>query len=159
MSDDLDVAGELATGRPRDASDADTGRLEAFSDGVLAIVITLLVLGIEVPPSARALGPELLALWPSYLAYGVSFLLIGAIWVNHHAMFRHIARADGPLLVLNLLHLGRRVHAVLDSSPRSGVPYRHRLAHRGGVLRRCARRGWRLRERDVALCGPRAPPA
>jgi uncharacterized membrane protein len=106
VSAGLDAAGELVTARrPRDVSDADTTRLEAFSDGVLAIVITLLVLGIEVPHSAGALGPALLALWPSYLAYGVSFLLIGAIWVNHHAMFRHIARADGTLLVLNLLHL------------------------------------------------------
>ena len=41
----------------------------------------------------------------SYLAYGVSFLLIGAIWINHHAMFRHIVRADQTLLLLNLLHL------------------------------------------------------
>jgi uncharacterized membrane protein len=82
-----------------------TGRLEAFSDGVLAIAITLLVLGIAIPPPDTALGAALLRLWPSYLAYVVSFLVIGAIWINHHAMFRHIVRVDGTLLVLNLLQL------------------------------------------------------
>lgn len=83
----------------------DTNRLEAFSDGVIAIAITLLVLEIAVPDSGRALWPALVALWPSYLAYAVSFLVIGAIWINHHAMFRHIVRADGTLLLLNVVHL------------------------------------------------------
>ncbi len=83
----------------------DTRRLEAFSDGVFAIAITVLVLGIAVPPPGPRLGAALLRLWPSYLAYAVSFLLIGAIWINHHAMFRHIVRVDGTLLVLNLLQL------------------------------------------------------
>ena len=79
--------------------------MEAFSDGVVAIAITLLVLEITVPPPGTALGPELLQLWPSYLAYAVSFVVIGAIWINHHNMFRHIARADSMLLLLNVLHL------------------------------------------------------
>src|SRR3954471_10166470 len=83
----------------------DTSRLETFSDGVFAIAITLLVLGIGVPPRGTALGPELLRLWPSYVAYAVSFLVIGAIWINHHAMFRHIVRVDGALLVLNIIQL------------------------------------------------------
>jgi uncharacterized membrane protein len=83
----------------------DTTRLEAFSDGVFAIAITLLVLEIKVPPSDTALGAELLRLWPSYLAYVVSFLVIGAIWINHHAMFQHIVRVDSTLLLLNVLHL------------------------------------------------------
>ena len=83
----------------------DTNRLEAFSDGVFAIAITLLVLEIKVPPPSTALGAELLNLWPSYLAYVVSFLVIGAIWINHHAMFKHIVRVDGMLLLLNVLHL------------------------------------------------------
>ncbi|MEG4201279.1 TMEM175 family protein [Microcoleus sp. Pol12A5] len=83
----------------------DTTRLEAFSDGVFAIAITLLVLEIKVPPPDTALGAELLQLWPSYLAYAVSFLVIGAIWINHHAMFKHIVRVDGTLLLLNVLHL------------------------------------------------------
>jgi uncharacterized membrane protein len=83
----------------------DTTRLEAFSDGVFAIAITLLVLEIKVPPPNTALGVALLQLWPSYLAYVVSFLVIGAIWINHHAMFLHIVRVDGTLLLLNVLHL------------------------------------------------------
>ena len=83
----------------------ETNRLEAFSDGVFAIAITLLVLEIKVPPPGTALGAELLHLWPSYLAYVVSFLVIGAIWINHHAMFHHIVRVDGTLLLLNVLHL------------------------------------------------------
>jgi uncharacterized membrane protein len=83
----------------------ETNRLEAFSDGVFAIAITLLVLEIKVPPPGTALGAELLHLWPSYLAYVVSFLVIGAIWLNHHAMFQHIVRVDGMLLLFNILHL------------------------------------------------------
>ena len=83
----------------------DTTRLEAFSDGVFAIAITLLVLEIKVPSPDTALGAALFRLWPSYLAYVVSFLVIGAIWINHHAMFKHIVRVDGMLLLLNVLHL------------------------------------------------------
>ena len=72
-----------------------TSRLDGFSDAVFAIAITLLVLEIRVPPPDTALGGELLRLWPSYVAHVVSFLVIGAIWMNHHAMFRHITVADG----------------------------------------------------------------
>ena len=65
-------------------------RLEAFSDGVFAIAITLLVLDIHVPdPTATAsLAAALGDQWPSYVAYAVSFLTIGIIWINHHAMIR-----------------------------------------------------------------------
>lgn len=83
----------------------DTNRLETFSDGVMAIAITLLVLAITLPQRTEALGPALVQLWPSYLACAVSFLVIGAIWINHHVMFRHIVRCDGGLLLLNVLHL------------------------------------------------------
>jgi uncharacterized membrane protein len=82
----------------------DTNRLEAFSDGVFAIAITLLVLEIKVPP-VESIGLGLLNLWPSYLAYAISFIVIGAIWINHHAMFDWIVRADQKLLLLNTLHL------------------------------------------------------
>jgi uncharacterized membrane protein len=82
----------------------DTNRLEAFSDGVFAIAITLLVLEIK-GPAGGALGVGLLELWPSYLAYAMSFIVIGAIWINHHAMFEWIERADEALLLLNTLHL------------------------------------------------------
>lgn len=82
----------------------DTNRLEAFSDGVFAIAITLLVLEFKVPPG-DSLGLGLPRLWPSYLAYAISFIVVGAIWINHHAMFDWIVRADHKLLVLNTLHL------------------------------------------------------
>jgi len=85
----------------------DKGRLEAFTDGVIAIAITLLALDLKLPPGAEgeALGDALLHHWPSYLAYLVSFLVIGIMWVNHHAMFALIARVDRTLLFLNLLLL------------------------------------------------------
>jgi uncharacterized membrane protein len=79
-----------------------TGRVEAFSDGVFAIAITLLILVIEPPRSGAHLGHELLRLWPSYVAYAVSFLTIGIMWVNHHTLFRHFERVDRPLLLLNI---------------------------------------------------------
>jgi uncharacterized membrane protein len=82
----------------------ETNRLEAFSDGVFAIAITLLVLEIKVP-TGDSLALGLLHLWPSYLAYVISFIVIGAIGINHHAMFKWIVRVDQKLLLLNTLHL------------------------------------------------------
>ena len=86
---------------------ANTIRLEAFSDGVFAIAITVLVLEIGVPHvAARESLPQALRhLWPSYFGYAVSFLTIGVMWINHHAMFKDIDRQDHVLLVLNLLLL------------------------------------------------------
>jgi uncharacterized membrane protein len=83
----------------------ETGRAEAFSDGVFAIAITLLILTIEVPSGTQDLGHQLVRLWPSYAAYAVSFLTVGIMWTNHHAIFRHFARVDRPLLLLNILLL------------------------------------------------------
>jgi TMEM175 potassium channel family protein len=79
-------------------------RLEAFSDGVLAIAITLLVIELRPPEvhQGERLADALWAQWPSYLAYLVSFLTIGVIWLNHHRVFEQVARVDGPLLLLNL---------------------------------------------------------
>ena len=83
----------------------ESGRLSTFSDGVIAVAITLLVLDLRAPEDTADLGHELLQLWPSYLAYTVSFLLIGLIWANHHTMFEHIRGIDRPLLFLNTLLL------------------------------------------------------
>jgi len=82
-------------------------RLEAFSDGVFAIAITLLVLEIKVPSSAgaEALAHGLLELWPSYIGFAVSFITIGIIWVNHHAVVATIQSVDRALLFKNLLLL------------------------------------------------------
>ena len=82
------------------------GRLEAFSDGVFAVAITLLVIDLAVPERGHGLlGRQLASHWPSFAAYGVSFLTIGIIWVNHHGMFRNFAHVDRTLLFLNLLLL------------------------------------------------------
>jgi uncharacterized membrane protein len=84
----------------------DKARLEAFSDGVIAIAITLLVLEIDVPaPGSGRLGHQLAEQWPSYAAYVVSFLTIGVIWINHHAMLRRIKAVEHSVLALNLLLL------------------------------------------------------
>src|ERR1700694_3798335 len=84
----------------------ETGRVEAFSDGVFAIAITLLILavGIDKAPHGN-LGTYLVNLWPAYLAYAVSFVTIGIMWVNHHLLFQHFARVDRPMLLLNILLL------------------------------------------------------
>ena len=82
-----------------------TGRLEAFSDGVFAIATTLLILEISVPQGHGRLGDELLHIWPSYFAYVTSFLSIGVMWINHHAIFARLARTDHTLLFLNTLLL------------------------------------------------------
>jgi uncharacterized membrane protein len=83
-----------------------TGRLEAFSDGVFAIAITLLVLDIALPAGAskhllRSVGD----LWPSYVAYVASFSTIGAMWLGHNAITEYLDRADGTFVRLNLLLL------------------------------------------------------
>jgi uncharacterized membrane protein len=86
----------------------ETGRVEAFSDGVFAVAITLLVLNIKIPGQSLdnkdlwiALGRE----WPMYVAYGTSFATIGIMWLNHHRIFVHIRRTDTVLILLNLLLL------------------------------------------------------
>jgi uncharacterized membrane protein len=83
-----------------------TNRLEAFSDGVFAIAITLLVLEIHVPEDPKqGLAKALLEQWPTYASYVVSFFVIGIIWINHHAVFDHLLRVDRAVLFLNLLLL------------------------------------------------------
>src|SRR5438093_6711013 len=87
-----------------------TQRVEAFSDGVFAIAVTLLVLDVRVPrglPQTTRLTDALLANWPSYFAFLTSFATIGIMWVNHHRLFVCIARADHGLLIwTGLLLLG-----------------------------------------------------
>jgi uncharacterized membrane protein len=83
----------------------DSRRAEAFSDGIFAVAITVLVfnlLSISTHPLAHH---ALLNAWPQYFAYVVSFLTIGIMWMNHHTIFAHITRVDRPLLVINLLLL------------------------------------------------------
>lgn len=82
-----------------------TTRLDAFSDGVFAIVITLLVLELDVPESAARLLEDLRAEWPSFLGYLVSFAFIGGVWVEHSNLTRLLRATDGVFLRLNLLLL------------------------------------------------------
>jgi uncharacterized membrane protein len=80
-------------------------RLEAFSDGIFAIAITLLVLTIAQPSDFHRLGHELADRVPSFGAYIVSFIVIGIMWLNHHSVFAHFAKVDRGLVFGNLLLL------------------------------------------------------
>jgi uncharacterized membrane protein len=80
-----------------------TSRLTAFSDGVLAIAATLLIL--DVRATGDPLGHELLHIWPSYVAYATSFTTIGIIWVNHHTVIDQIDHVDRRFLFINLFFL------------------------------------------------------
>src|SRR5215216_3691083 len=92
--------------RPDDAGrpTVTKGRLEAFSDGVFAIVITLLAFDLRPPEhgTGQSLASGLWDKWPAYLAYLVGFMQIGVMWLNHHRVFQQVREVDGPLLVLNL---------------------------------------------------------
>ena len=102
MSTDAAQAPET-TGGERDQS-KEVARIAAFSDGVFAIAITLLALQLTVPATGD-LGQHLRELWPSVLAFVISFLVIGSFWVNHHRLFAAVERYDRRLIWLNLLGL------------------------------------------------------
>jgi TMEM175 potassium channel family protein len=79
-------------------------RLEAFADGIFAIAATLLILNVTIV-DGRSLGPELLRIWPSYVAYAVSFITLGIIWMNHHLVMHQVSHVDRTFLLLNVLFL------------------------------------------------------
>jgi uncharacterized membrane protein len=116
-----------------------TNRLEAFSDGVFAIAITLLIFNIKSPDDTSHLLASLLRLWPSYLAYVISFLLIGLLWVNHHVTFEHIVRTDRTQMFVNTLLLMVVAFipftaSVLASAFRNGTGESVAIALYGGTL-------------------------
>ena len=84
-------------------------RIESYSDGVFAIAATLLVLEIHIPVLTRhtpgAFWHALIILWPQFLAYVTSFLVIGIYWLNHHSVFEYLARVDRPIVWRNLILL------------------------------------------------------
>jgi len=83
-----------------------TGRVEAFSDGVFAIAITLLVLNLSIAPAdVHDLWTALANEWPSYLAYVTSFLTIGAVWLAHHSLFVRLRFVDPALMRINIVLL------------------------------------------------------
>jgi uncharacterized membrane protein len=94
---------------PSGGTERSTQRIEAFSDGVFAIAITLLILDLRIPAregsDAASLLNAILGLWPSYFAYVLSFTMIGIYWANHHYLFKLFARTDHGLNLLNLLLL------------------------------------------------------
>jgi uncharacterized membrane protein len=83
----------------------DSRRAEAFSDGVFAVAITILVFDLLSIGTHKLSATVLLHAWPAYFAYVVSFITIGIMWMNHHTILAHVNRVDRPLLVLNLLLL------------------------------------------------------
>src|SRR5581483_5518454 len=88
--------------------DKETGRLEAFSDGVFAVAITLLVLDIKIPTDIKSSSALLNDLWEqrwTFSAFIVSFFFVGIMWMNHHRLFTHIRRTNTGLMLLNLLLL------------------------------------------------------
>jgi uncharacterized membrane protein len=88
---------------PTQTTTMSSARLETFSDGVFAIAATLLILDVRV--GSGDLGARLLHNWPSYVAYAVSFLTIGIIWINHHSVFTQIRRVDRYFLLINVAFL------------------------------------------------------
>jgi uncharacterized membrane protein len=83
----------------------ETSRLETFADGVFAIAITLLVLGLRSPAPDEDLGRALADQWPEFAAYVVSFLTIGIIWAQHHRLFKFIRRSDATFAMINVAFL------------------------------------------------------
>jgi uncharacterized membrane protein len=81
-----------------------TGRVETFADGVFAIAATLLILDVH-RTSDSSVASSLVHAWPSYLAYAISFLTIGIIWVNHHTVMKQIDRVDRTFLFLTVIFL------------------------------------------------------
>ena len=80
----------------------DRSRVEAFSDGVIAIALTLLVLDLITEHTPEEFGAELLEQWPTYLAYVAAFLTIASIWLSHHDAFSRLERVDPAIRILNL---------------------------------------------------------
>lgn len=86
----------------RTLAPVETGRLEAFADGVFAIAATLLIIDVSVKAPGGRLGAAVTHAWPEYAAYAVSFVTIGIMWVNHHDCLCQIGRLDRTFMVLNL---------------------------------------------------------
>ena len=85
--------------------EAERGRLEAFSDGVFAIAVTLLILEVKVGDEGGSLAQRLRHAWPTYVAYLISFAVIGIMWINHHNMLQAVHSVDHTILVANLAML------------------------------------------------------
>ena len=109
MSQDAFRFNDASPAAEANVTEKETGRIEAFSDGVFAIATTLLVLEVKVPEGDIKSGAELwsaLAVqWPHYLAYVLGFISIVIMWMNHHMLFRYVRRSSHSLLIFNSLLL------------------------------------------------------
>jgi uncharacterized membrane protein len=161
-----------------EAAEEGMGRILALSDGVFAIAITLLILEIAVPATTGDAGlpRALLGLWPRYLAYVLSFVVIARFWVTHHLEFRLIGRYDAVLVWLNLLllmsvaflpfptavlgaHIGSAAAAVLYAAAvllagAASAAYWWYASGRGGLLRPDVGRARARALRARGLSGP-----
>ena len=173
-----DRAWKLPRHEDDEAADEGIGRILALSDGVFAVAITLLIFAIAVPATTTDAGlpKALLGLWPRYLAYVVSFVVIARFWVVHRLAFRLIAREDAMLVWLNLLllmfvaflpfptavlgeHSGSPAAAVLYAisvvlTAIASAAYWWYASGRGGLLRPDARRAQVRALRARSLSGP-----
>ncbi|MCR9154381.1 MAG: TMEM175 family protein [Bacteroidetes bacterium] len=110
-----------------------TNRLEAFSDGVIAIVITIMVFDLKLQSSSEdfSIDDSIRQLLPNFLSYGVSFIMLALMWVRHHQLFSHVKVADARLLWLNILLLfamsfvpfGTHLVGIAPLEPQSAVIY------------------------------------
>jgi uncharacterized membrane protein len=112
-----------------------TSRVEAFSDGVFAIAITLLVLEIDIEPEDfddlwRALGEA----WPAYLAYVTSFLTVGGVWLAHHSLFTRLRYVDPMLMRINILLLMAAAFLPFPTGLLAGAFHASRDAERAAVV-------------------------
>jgi uncharacterized membrane protein len=89
----------------RKEQELEFGRVLAFTDGVFAIAVTLLVLALDVPANLDNVGAALRDRSSDFVAYGISFAVLGSIWLAHHRFYTLVARFDGRLIALNLLYL------------------------------------------------------
>ena len=131
------------------------GRVEAFSDGVFAIIITIMVLELKVPHGVTA--DALRAVLPGFLDYALSYLYVGIYWNNHHHMLHTAERVNGPILWANLhllfwLSLFPFATAWIGESPGAAAP----TALYGGVLLLAAIAYWILQQCIVADQGPQS---
>jgi len=136
-------------------------RFEAFSDGVFAFAITLLVLGFAVPLSKDGtaladgeLARTLLAMWPNGLAYVLSFAVIGIMWQNHHALFRLVDRIDRKTVALNLLLLMFTVFIPFATQLLGAYKGTHSATFLYGALLTCCSTAYNLLL--AHLCGAKA---
>jgi hypothetical protein len=133
----------------------ETARIEAFSDGVFAIAITLLILEIKIPTAGSGdLSRQLIRQWPSYFAFVISFAFIGIMWINHHRLFTHIKRSNNVLLFFEPSALTRRHRGTVPHGC-AGATFRDRQSAGGGdSLSRNLFRHRSILQHFVEVCEP-----